>query len=371
MGRVEVVIACHTPTRPVGRAVASVLDDNAPEAEVTVVCHGVATQEIRAVVAPRHRERVRFLEHDDGIRSPAGPFNAGMRASRGEFVSLLGSDDRLLPGAVRSWLQLADARPGGQAVDCVISRLALGRPDRIVPTPPVRPWLRPGQPADLVRDRLSYRSAPLGLVRSTTRERLGTELVEGFPVGDDVPYVTRLWAETRVVVDRSGPPYLIGEDATDRVTMHPRPVAAELAFVAHLADQEWFRAYPEDVRCAVATKLLRIHVFGAVLHRPDPAWWTTKERADLAEVVRTVLGPAPGAADPLSLADHDLLKTCLDPAAPAARLVELARARRRHGRPRTLMMRHPSLALHPEAPGPFMAASLAARGLRGRRAAAS
>lgn len=371
MTRVEVVIACHTPTRPVGRAVASVLDDNGPAAGVTVVCHGVGAQQIRSVVAHRHREQVRFLEHDDGVRSPAGPFNAGMRAARGEFVSLLGSDDRLLPGAVDSWLRLADARPGGKEVDCVISRLALGRPDRVVPTPPVRPWLRPGAPADLVRDRLSYRSAPLGLVRSSTRDRLGLELAEGFPVGDDVPYVTRLWAETRVVVDRSGPPYLVGEDAADRVTMHPRPVAAELGFVAHLSDQEWFRAYPADVRSAVATKLLRIHVFGAVLHRPDPAWWTPGERADLAEVVRTVLGSAPAAADPLSLADHDLLAACRDPDVPAVRLVELAHARRRHGRPRTLLPRHPALALHPEAPGPFMAASLAALGLRGRRGAAS
>ncbi|WP_134773177.1 glycosyl transferase [Ornithinimicrobium flavum] len=252
-----------------------------------------------------------------------------------------------------------------------MSRLALGDPDRIVPTPPVRPWLRPGQVADLVRDRLSYRSAPLGLVRTATRERLGAELVEGLPVGDDVPYVTRLWAETRVVVDRSGPAYLVGEDATDRVTLEPRPVATELAFVEHLVGSRWFLAYPDRVRAAVATKLLRIHVFGAVLHRPDPLWWTAQERTDLAGVVRSVLAVAHTAADPLSLADHDLLEACLDPSTPAERLGALARARRRHGRPRTLLPRHPSLVLHPEAPGPFMTASLAACGLRGRRGAAS
>lgn len=360
MARVEVVIACHTPTRPVGRAVASVLDDNGEHASVTVVCHGVPADEIAAVVQPQHRDRVRLLEHDDGIRSAAGPFNAGMRAARGEFVSLLGSDDRLLPGAVDSWLRLADARPGGQDVDCVISRLAIGADARPVPTPPVRPWLRHGQVADLVRDRLSYRSAPLGLVRTTTRQSLGAELVEGLPVGDDVPYVTRLWAETRVVVDRSGPAYLVGEDATDRVTLEPRPVAQELALIDHLVGERWFLAYPEHARTAVATKMLRIHVFGAVLYRPDPAWWTAQERADLADVVRSVLAVAHTAADPLSLADHDLLDACLDPDVPPQRLVALARARRRHGHPRTLLQRHPRLALHPEAPVPFMAASLAA-----------
>lgn len=360
MARVEVIIACHTPTRPVGRAVASVLDDNAGDASVTVVAHGLDADRIGEVLPPEHRGRVRLLEHHDGVRSAAGPFNAGMRAATGEFVSLLGSDDRLLPGAVASWLALADGVAGEQ-VDCVISRLALGSPERVVPTPPVRPWLRPGRPADLVKDRLSYRSAPLGLVRSARREELGLELAEGFVVGDDVPYVTRLWAETTVVVDRSGPAYLVGEDATDRVTLEPRPIAQELAFVRHLVEQRWFLAYPDRVREAVATKLLRIHVFGAVLYRPDPAWWTAQERSDLMTVVRAVLSVAHRSADPLSLADHDLVEACLDTEVPADQLVARAAARRRHGTPRTLLPRHPRLALHPEAPLPFMAASLAAR----------
>lgn len=360
MARVDVVIACHTPTRPVGRAVASVLDDNGEHAAVTVVCHGVGAEAISAVLEPRHRDRVRLLEHDDGIHSAAGPFNAGMRSATGEFVSLLGSDDRLLPGAVASWLRLVDDRPGGEDVDCVVSRLVIGADARPLPTPPVRPWLREGQVADLVKDRLSYRSAPLGLVRTESRERLGVELVEGLPVGDDVPYVTRLWAETRVVVDRSGPAYLVGEEATDRVTLEPRPVARELALVDHLVGSRWFLGYPDRVRTAVATKLLRIHVFGAVLYRPDPGWWTAQERADLAAAVRSVLSVAHTAADPLSLADHDLLDACLDPGVPADRLVALAHARRRHGHPRTLVPRHPRLALHPEAPVPFMAASAAA-----------
>lgn len=359
--RVDVVIACHTPTRPVGRAVASVLDGNGEHAGVVLVAHGIPGAQLEEVLEPRHRGRVRVLEHHAGVRSPAGPFNAGMRAAQGEFVSLLGSDDQLLPGAVASWLALADGRPGGREVDCVISRLALGEPDRVVPTPPVRPWLRRGQAADLVKDRLSYRSAPLGLVRRATRECLGAELVEGLVVGDDVPYVTRLWAETTVLVDRDGPPYLVGEDAGDRITLEARPIAQELAFVRHLLRQSWFRGYAEDVRTAVATKLLRIHVFGAVLYRPDPGWWTARERADLAAVVTEVLATAPRAARPLSRADHDLLVAALDDQVPAQRLVALARARRRHGRPRTLIPASWSAALHPEAPVPFMAASLAAR----------
>lgn len=352
MSRVEVVVAVHSPARPVGRAVASVLDGNGTQAAVTVVCHDVPGEEVAAVLRPQDRGRVRLLEHADGVRSASGPFNAGMRAARGEFVSLLGSDDTLQPGAVDSWLALT----GATGAETVLTRLALGRPTRRVPTPPTRPWLR--GPADAVRDRLSYRSAPLGLVSVAARERTGAELVEGMPVGGDVPYVTRLWVETRVAVDRRGPAYVIGEDAADRVTYAPRPIAVELGFLTHLLGRPWFAGYDEAVRSAVVTKLVRIHLFGAVWHRPDPLWWDHAERTALRTVADGLLASAPGAARPLSLADRALLDACLDPSVPAAELLRRAAARRRHGRPGTLLPREPAALLHREAPLRFMAASL-------------
>jgi Glycosyltransferase like family 2 len=348
---VDVVIAVHTPTRPVGRAVASVLEGNARHTRLSVVCHNVAADEIAAVVDPAHRDRVVWLEHRDGTASASGPFNAGMRAAQGDYVSIMGSDDVLRPGAVDAWLALAHAHHA----ETVVTRLALGSPDRRVPTPPTRPTLR--GVADVVRDRLSYRSAPLGLVSTAARARLGAELVEGMPVGGDVAYVTRLWCETRVVVDRRGPGYVIGEDAADRVTYAPRPVEVELAFLRHLLDQPWFAAYPAAVRTAVATKLLRIHVFGAVLHRPDPGWWTPAERSALAGVVRRLHEVAPAAADPLSRADHALTRAVLDPGVPAHEMVDLARARRRHGTPATVVPERLSQVGHREAPPRFMTAS--------------
>lgn len=350
---VDVVIAVHTPTRPIGRAVASVLDGNMEHARVTVVCHNVAAETIEPEIEPRHRDQVTWVEHHDGKPSASGPFNVGMRAATGDFVSIMGSDDTLERGAIASWLDVA--RETG--ADCVMTRLAIGSAARRVPTPPTR--LLRTQPgiSDVVRDRLSYRSAPLGLVSTRARDRLGAELVEGMSVGGDVPYVTRLWCETKVAVDAQGPAYVIGEGAQDRVTYAPRPIEVELGFVRHLIEQPWFTAYPDHVRTAVATKLMRIHLFGVVTNRPDPTWWTPTERAALARVLADVLTLAPRAADPLSLADHRLIAAMHDTVIEADTLIQRAKDRRRHGRPATVIPKRLTQGAHREAPPRFMAAS--------------
>lgn len=350
-GPVDVVIAVHSPTRPVGRAVASVLEGNRAETRLTVVCHNVAVDEIAAVIDPAHRGAVRFLEHHDPRRSASGPFNAGMRAAEGEFVSIMGSDDVLQPGAVRSWLDVA-GRTGAETVMC---RLRIGSAARPVLTPPVRPWLR--GLADPVRDRLSYRSAPLGLVSRRTRERLGLELVEGMTVGGDVAYVTRLWFETRVAVDRRGPAYVIGEDARDRVTLTPRPIAVELAFVRDLLAQGWFAGYDLTARRSVCAKLTRIHLFGAVWNRRDLAVWTADDRQALADTAADLLDRAEGFERVLSLADRTLLDAITDPGSDTGAMIRLAELRRRHGRPSTLLTRSPADLLRVEAPVRLMAAS--------------
>lgn len=351
--RVDVVIAVHATSRPIGRAVASVLEGNSANAAVTVVCHNISADQIAPGIDPAHRSRVRLLEHRDGIRSAAGPFNAGMRACDGEFVSIMGSDDTLQRDAVDAWLELADS----MGAETVVARLLRGT--KAVPTPPTRPWL--AGIADPLADRLSYRSAPLGLVSNAARDRLGLELVEGLAVGDDVPYVTRLFFETRVACQRHGPAYVIGEDASDRITLSPRPIREELAFVHHLLDQPWLNPYPDEVRRAIAVKMTRIHVFGAVYYRSDPDFWTPAERADLAAVAKHLHRDAPGYDEVLSRAEADLLDGILDVAVPAQRLVELSAARRRHGTPRTVLTRDLRHLLRREAPPRFMAASLLTR----------
>ncbi len=236
-----------------------------------------------------------------------------------------------------------------------------------MPTPPTRPGRAPaGGRADLVRDRLSYRSAPLGLLSTAAVRRVGARLTPGVATGEDVPFVTRLWAGATVAVAASRPGYLVGVDADDRTTLTQRPIADQLASIEAMVAEPWFGELTEEQRTAVAVKLLRVNVFGAVLTRPDPAWWTTTERASLRQVTQAILAAAPAAPRRLSLADRDLLDACLDPAVPAQVLVDRAQARRRHGRPRTLLTRDAAYLLGREAPLRMMAASWWA-GRRGAR----
>jgi hypothetical protein len=350
---VDVVIAVHDPARPIARAVRSVLDHNGEGVRLTVVCHDVPAAEIAAALPQQHRDRARFLEHRDGTRSPAGPFNAGIEAAEAEYVCVMGSDDTLAPGAVASWFWLARKH----RADAVIARLEHDD-GRVVPTPPTRPWRR--GVLHPVRDRLSYRSAPLGLISRAAISRLGLRM-DAVAVGEDVGFVTRLWFGGRVVFDRSGPAYEIGGDAADRVTTATRPIADELAFVRRLLRRTWFTALGLAERRSVCVKLTRIHLFGAVLNRSDPAWWTAQERAALAAVARELLAAAPGMAAVLSLADRALLDRILDGSGDAEQLIALAHARRRHGRPRTLLTADPSRVLAREAPLRLMAASVLVR----------
>ena len=362
---VDVIIGVHSTARPVARAVRSVLD-NATPVRVTVVCHGLPAAEISPLLGALPAEaiavghEVRLVEFADGVASPAGPYNRGLDLATAPYVAVLGSDDRLAPGAIDSWAALARETDA----DAVITRLAYARTDgsvrAVVPTPPARPFRQRG--LDPVRDRLAYRSAPLGLLRRETLERLGLRHDEGKPVGVDLELSTHLWfAAERIAYDRRGPAYLIGEDGTDRITFAPRPLARDLLWLPDLLDARWFRTLPLTPRRSIAVKILRIHLFGAIHYRAEPGTWTTDERAALRSLTAAVLTAAPDAERVLSRAERDLLDAALDPVVPAERLIALSARRRRHGRPATLVPRDVRQVLAREAPLRFMAASVLSR----------
>lgn len=350
---VDVIVAVHTSLRPVERAVSSALANERARVRVTVVAHNTDPEAITARLGPlAHRDDVRVLDIADGITSPSGPFNRGLDAATGEFTSVLGSDDAFAPGAVDSWLHVA-RRDGAAAV---IARLRHAG-GRAVPTPPARPFRR--RRLDPVRDRLSYRSAPLGLVSRAVFPEL--RFATGLPSGEDIPYVTEVWFSGHPIsLDRTGPPYLMHADAVDRVTHAAMAVEEEFGYLPGVLASGRLGRMSKAERSALAMKLLRINMFGAVRNRPEAAAWTTGERNAIAARAREVLAVGGGIERVLSRADRELLDAILDPEAPVETLLSAERLRRRRLAPASLLPRNLRSAMHREAPLRFAAASAAA-----------
>ncbi len=346
---VDVVIAVHDPRRPIERAVGSVLAGGLADLRVTVVVHNTEGAPIRNRLDRFSSDhRLRVIRHVDGIASPAGPFNRGLADADAEFTSIMGSDDELQPGAIDSWLTLARR----DRADAVVARVRHAS-RAAVATPVTRPWRRRG--LDPVRDRLSYRSAPLGLVSS---ERFGDLRFEtGLSVGEDLPYVCRLWfAGARVAYDRFGPAYLVHDDAPGRVTLVARPISEEFAYLDAVLGS-WFESLEEGQQAAIVVKFLRVHLFGAVFNRQDEDWWTVAERSDLASIASRLLAAGHGIEKVLSRRDRDLLDRILNPDVATGALLEAAVERRSFAHLAALVPRSLLSALHREAPLRFAAAS--------------
>ncbi|MBA4246764.1 MAG: glycosyl transferase [Microbacterium sp.] len=351
---VDLVIAIHDARRPLAAAIASLRHQGlslGTQLRVTVVCHNIPIDEIEALLSASDRDAVRLMSCNDGIPSPAGPFTAGLAAATGRYVSVMGSDDSLEPGALAAWV----ARAERYSFAAVIAPVRLPN-GAIVRTPPRRPGRRAA--LDPVKDRLAYRTAPLGLVRRDVVTRLGLSFTPGVTTGEDHEFSLPLWFSGEPVGYAAGDPaYRVGSGVAPRVTETPRPADELVRAIELLIDQRWVRALPASSRHAIVVKLLRVHVFALAARSSIGAGWLTGEREHVAALVRDLIALAPTATDVLAIADRDLLDALLDVSTDSAELVRLAHRRRRFGTPATMLTRSPRHLLAREAPVRFMVAS--------------
>lgn len=358
---VDVIIAVHQLSRPIRRAVGSVLKNDVP-LRVTVVCHNIASEDIAQRLGELTGDpRVRLLELHDGVPRPAGPFNEGLDHAGASFTSIMGSDDELEAGAIDSWVAIA-RRDGA---DAVIPRLAHAG-GGVVPTPPTRPWR--SRRLDLVKDRLSYRSAPLGLVSRQTFGDL--RLDTAVATGEDVQYVTTVWSQAGAISLSRGPAYLVHADAASRTSLTARPVEEDLRFVHRLLTSATFRALAQGQRDAVVTKIIRVNVIGAI-HNRRGSGWSQEDRRHLAAAIAALRSAAPRAEQPLPLVDRRLLDLAAVPSSSAEELDRLVERRQHRARPGSLLARGIASTLHREGGLRMSAASVLAATslsrLRGRQ----
>lgn len=301
---VDVVIACHDPSRPIDRAVGSILSDpaTAGRARVIVVAHGHPAEVFERKLDGFGKD-LRVLEHSDDIRSPAGPFNAGLGAVDAPYCAVMGSDDHLEPGAIAEWLRYAtdDARP-----DAVIAPIRKAG-ERVMPNPLSR--LGRSQRLDAAKDRLFYRTAPLGLIRTETMRRMNLHMTEGVRVGEDFEFGIRLFGQTdRVHFAYDAPCYVIGNDAAARTTLQPMGIEQAMEPVVRLLDIELPGELLSAHRKALAIKLIRVSILGAVRARASKnSWGDDGEVRMLAELFRRLVELAPGVLRPFNRQDRIIL----------------------------------------------------------------
>lgn len=323
--RAEVVIAVHTVDRPLRRAVLSVLDDD-DRVGVIVVAHNLRAAALADHLAGCDPARVRVLECHDGLPRPAGPFNLGIAAVQSEFFALMGSDDFWEPGAVLALLAHADVSASrGAPADVVMAPLRRqDGADILTPLP------RPGRERalDAVRDRLFYRTAPLGLLRTATWRDGGYRLDESVRTGEDVDVTARLWTiPSHVTYARHAPRYVIGADAAERVTTSPMSVREAVAPVWGTAKREWARCASPAVRRSLATKFARIHVLGFVAARRDVSLWSDEDLAAAAEALSAISTLSPKWFSVFARADRNVFDALVDPRATAESVVRVLEAR--------------------------------------------
>lgn len=342
---VDVIVAVHTAARPVARAVASVIDHTEAPVRVNVIAHNIDPGIIRTNLGSyANHPQVRLLPYRDGIPSPAGPMNHGLEQSTAPFTTLLGSDDEFAPGAIDSWLTLQQETQA----DVVLAKIQLAS-GRVDPYPPVRNGNRLRE-LDGTKDRLPYRSAPLGLVSRLRFPDL--RLSVGLQSGEDLVYSTVLWFTGRhLAYDLRGPAYIVNDDMEDRVTSAPRPFEHDFRFVDELIALPWLADAPSSARTAIVVKILRIHVFDAIAARiADPVARATL-RSDLSALLERLGALAPAALALLSRADRKVLDAVQnDPSLDAHRISALLAARWNYRTLSAMLPRNPFLTFHPQAP---------------------
>jgi hypothetical protein len=340
---VDIIVGVHDVSRPIRRAVASVIDGSPSDRiSVIVVCHGMADATVLDELRGLDPRRLRVVEFHDGLRRPTGPYNHGIAISTASHIMVMGSDDFLEAGAAQSWLDHVDR----EDCDMLVAPLRHQNGDPIL-----APLTRLGRSThlDAVRDRLFYRTAPLGIIRRSVLDRLNLRYVDGLSAGADMTMGVGLWTGgIRVDYRRDLPRYVVGADAETRVTTRVMPVETALGATNDTLDRVEGLSLSLTVRTALAIKLLRIHVLGAMLARPDVDDWAGDDADVLRATARRLADTSPQVLLPFSIADRQLLRAALAPESSPRTLVAAVAGHRSAGRMQRLLPLNPLRVLHRE-----------------------
>jgi glycosyltransferase involved in cell wall biosynthesis len=338
---IDVVIPVHSTSRPLRRAVSSVLDNTTTRVRVMVVAHNIGLDLVEIMLGEYNgHPDLEVYTYADQISSPAGPRNFGISQSTASYLSFLDSDDELEKGALDSWLQIAQI----EAASTVIAKM---KTDDCAPA--TDPPTRPGRFLNLdpVKDRLTYRSHAFGLISRIYFENL--LFTEGLESGEDLEFTNRLWfTGSRIAYDKSGPGYLSHSDASDRITNEKRSLEADFAFLEHIERSDWFLGLSKRAKRSIAIKVIRVHFFDAIAQRLITAEGIGRHRDAFLALLARIERTAPGSIALLSRPDRETLDELRKPIPDPASIQQSLKSRW-FGR-KSLLPRNLLLTFHSQAP---------------------
>jgi glycosyltransferase involved in cell wall biosynthesis len=106
--RVSVIIAVYNGAATISRALQSVFDQTFSDFEIVVVDDG-STDDTASMLS-RYGDRIRVITQRN--RGLSAARNAGVRASRGEYLAFLDDDDEWMPTKLARCVPIFDAEPG-------------------------------------------------------------------------------------------------------------------------------------------------------------------------------------------------------------------------------------------------------------------
>lgn len=286
--RGQIVVPVHSTSRPVRRAVESVL--NEPEFGVVLVAHGVDPHDLDLP----SDSRIHVVEVKEACGRPGFAFNRGFEVATAEWVGVLGSDDWYQPGALSRMLSraLRDDADGVLAPQ----RREGEQQNTGIPATVRRKNLEP------TRDRLFWRSSPLGIFK---RGLLGVGefgFDEQVGAGVDQLNGALLWAGGhRISYYPDDPPYIVGGSPGDHASELDGRLANHASGWEVLWHDSRIQSLSLPTRRALANRMLTVNVFSVVLPRASSG---TLDQADLewvSRLLQTMSEVAPGMERSLSI----------------------------------------------------------------------
>lgn len=260
MRRIQIVIGVHDERRPVRRAIESVISDEF--ADAIVVAHGI---DPGLLDVPLDNPRVTLLECRSGRGKPGVAYNYGVERSSAPFVGHLGSDDWYNPGALTAMLEAAYRHEA----DFVLAPLGKAKSER-----GLRPITLRSQNLSGERDRLFYRTAPLGIGRREVMNNPRYKMTESVTSGMDLQASVAMWTDgLRISYKSMDPAYVVGSDAAERVSSRRRSLEEITEAPRLLLEQRWVWELPKQQRYGLAVKLLRSNMIDyAAMYSAHQAW---------------------------------------------------------------------------------------------------